>query len=121
MAGRSISLGQRWLSGSWLMGPAESRWTMWRAISLKWRRIFDSCCSEAGVPGLRQDDEEKYFARPRRRLTRRLEPLFRQQPHRRIRVHRLAERKPLGVFAAELIEFDRVAIGLVAFRDDLHA
>ena len=38
------------------------------------------------------------FASPR--LTRRLEALFRQQPHRGVGVHRLAEGKALRVFAA---------------------
>src|SRR5882672_8062939 len=54
-------------------------------------------------------------------LTRRLEPLFGQQPHRGIGVHRLAERKALGVFAAQLIELDRIRIGLGAFGDHVHA
>src|SRR5205823_14336202 len=38
---------------------------------------------------------------------RRLEPFFGQQPHRGVGVHRLAEGKPLRVFAAQLIKLDR--------------
>src|SRR5437773_1908900 len=54
-------------------------------------------------------------------LTRRFQPLFRQQPHRRVGVHRLAEGKALRVFAAQLIELDRIRIGLGALGDDVHA
>ena len=50
-------------------------------------------------------------------LTRRLEPFFGQQPHRGVGIHRLAEGEALGVFAAQLIEFDRVRIRFRAFRD----
>src|SRR5260370_32550728 len=113
MVGRSIALGQRWLSGSWLMGPAESRSTIWRAISFRCRRIFDSWSSRSwsgNTSPLRQ-----------RGLARRFQPLFSQKPHRGIGVHRLAEGKALRVFAAELIELDRVRIGLRAFGDDVHA
>ena len=42
-------------------------------------------------------------------LTRRLQPLFRQQPHRGVGVHRFAEGEALGVFAAQLIELDRIS------------
>ena len=41
-------------------------------------------------------------------LARRLEPLFGQQPHRGVGVHRLAEREALGVFTPQLIKLDRV-------------
>jgi hypothetical protein len=37
-------------------------------------------------------------------LTRRLEPFFRQQPHRGVGVHRLTEGKALGVLATQLID-----------------
>src|SRR5258705_9192044 len=53
--------------------------------------------------------------------TRRLEPLFGQQPHRGVGVHRLAQGKPLRVFAAQLIKLDRIPIGLSAFGDHPHA
>jgi hypothetical protein len=43
-----------------------------------------------------------------RRLARRLEPLFGEQPHRGVGVHRLAERKALRVFAPQLIELHSV-------------
>jgi hypothetical protein len=39
---------------------------------------------------------------------RRLEPLFGEQPHRGVGVHRLAEREALGVFTPQLIKLDRV-------------
>src|SRR3954453_21111995 len=39
-----------------------------------------------------------------RKLARRSQPLFREQPHRGVGVHRLAEGKALRVFAAELVE-----------------
>jgi hypothetical protein len=54
-------------------------------------------------------------------LTRRLQPLFRQQPHRGVGVHRLAEGKPLRVFAAQLVKLDRIGIGLGALGDHVHA
>src|ERR1700751_4983272 len=52
---------------------------------------------------------------------RRFQPLFRQQPHRGVGVHGLAEGKTLRVFAAELVELDRVRIRLRALGDDVHA
>ena len=54
-------------------------------------------------------------------LARRFEPLFRQQPHRRVGVHRFAEGKALRVFAAQLIELDRIRVRLGAFRHHVHA
>src|SRR5690348_855665 len=41
---------------------------------------------------------------------RRFQPFFREQPHRGVRVHRLAEGKALRVLAAELVELDGVGI-----------
>src|SRR6516165_3392658 len=52
---------------------------------------------------------------------RRFEPLFGEQPHRGVRVHRLAEGKALRVFAAQLVELDRVRVGLGALGNDVHA
>src|SRR6202022_2881949 len=71
------------------------------------------------VPAFRGDD----IARPATTasLTRRLQPLFGEEPHRGIRIHRLAEGETLRVFAAQLIELDRVGIGLGAFGDHVHA
>src|SRR5258706_4924195 len=51
---------------------------------------------------------------------RRLEPLFGQQPHRGVGVHRLAEGEPFRVFAAQLIELDCIRISLVALGEDIH-
>src|SRR5258705_8156805 len=53
-------------------------------------------------------------------LARRLEPLFGQQPHRGVGVHRLAEGKPLRVFAAPLLKLDRGRIRRGGFRDHVH-
>src|SRR4029079_9727603 len=47
-------------------------------------------------------------------LTRGLEPLFGQEPHCGIGVHRLAEGKALCEFAAQLIKLDRVRVGFSA-------
>src|SRR5258708_36936833 len=47
-------------------------------------------------------------------LARGFKPLFGQEPHRGVGVHRLPERKALGVFAAELVKFNPAAIGLGA-------
>src|ERR1700691_5838652 len=52
---------------------------------------------------------------------RRFQPFVGEQPHRGVGVHRFAERKALGVFAAELIEFDSVRIGLVPLGDHVQA
>ena len=51
----------------------------------------------------------------------RFQPLFGEEPHRGLRIHRFAEGEALGIFAAELIEFDRVGIGLGAFGHHIHA
>src|SRR5262249_54698195 len=48
-------------------------------------------------------------------------PLLSQETHRRVGVHRLAASKALPVFAAELVELDRIRIRLRAFCDDVHA
>ena len=45
----------------------------------------------------------------------------RQQSAGRLRAHRLAEGEALRVFAAHLVELDRVGVGLGAFRHDVHA
>jgi hypothetical protein len=53
--------------------------------------------------------------------TRRFKPLFGQKAHRGVGIHRFAKGKALRVFAAELVELDRVRIGLRAFGDHVHA
>src|SRR6266702_5705227 len=50
----------------------------------------------------------------REKLARRFEPLFRQHPHRGIRVHRLSEGEALRVFAAQLVELDRIRVSFRA-------
>src|SRR5437899_3295646 len=49
------------------------------------------------------------------------EPVRGEELARGLRAHRLAEHIALRVFAAELIELDRVRIGLRPFRYHLHA
>ena len=59
--------------------------------------------------------------RRERKSARRLEPFFREKPHRGVGIHRLAEGEALGVFAAELIQLNGIRICFRAFRDHVHA
>jgi hypothetical protein len=67
---------------------------------------------------LARNDGDRLF---RAASARRFQPLFRQEPHRGVGVHRFAEGKALRVFAAQLVELDRIGIGLGAFGDHVHA
>src|SRR5262249_55882429 len=79
---------------SWLWAPAFAG-----ATAVVWRAASQSYAASA----------------------RRFQPLFRQEPHRSIRIHRFAEGKTLRVFAAQLVELDRIGVGLRAFGDHVHA